>query len=255
MIRRPSSSIQDEVDLAKIQPCCFMILQSTTRPLTMGSIQEAAMLHGGEIFKHNQPEHEKQEPEERQANDMGTQADRPSITQALPTPSAQANRDASIRLPIEIDKEASVPSNNVSVLAVSERSETYRTSGDDADRSATASPPSEQDYAANMLRSPVTYQWNDSGDDDEDPLFEEDSYLWSSQRRPSSPSRSMKSVSTENKRHQHSIPRRVRPTPFRDADDDESISDSDTTFGIRGGDLPRYVDTDWMLQYVITSAV
>lgn len=221
--------IQDEVDLAKTQPCCFMILQSTTRALTMGLNQEAAMIHGGEIFKDTQPEHEKQEPEERQAKDKATQVDRPSMTQALPTPSAQANHDASIHLPIEGDKDASVPSSNVSVIAVSERSESYRTSGDDADRSATASPLSEQDYAANMLRSPVTNQWNDSGDDDDDPLFEEDLYLWRSQRRPSSPSRSMKSVSIENKRHQYGIPRRVRPTPFRDADDDESISDSDTT--------------------------
>ena len=145
------------------------------------------------------------------------------------TPSAQANYDASIRLPIESDKDASVPSSNVSVIAVSEGSESYRTSGDDADRSATASPPLEQDCAANMLRSPVTYQWNDSGDDDDDPLFEEDLYLWRSQRHSSSPSRSMKSVSIENKRHRYGIPRRVRPTPFRDADDDESISDSDTT--------------------------
>ncbi|MCJ1423350.1 casein kinase 2 regulatory subunit [Sticta canariensis] len=178
------------------------------RPLTMGLNQEAAMLHGGEIFKDNQPEHEKEEPEERQAKDKATQVDRPSMTQALRTPSAQANHDASARLPIESDKDASVPSSNVSVIAVSERSESYRISGDDADRSATASPPSELDYAANMLRSPVTYQWNDSGDDDDDPFFDEDLYLWSSQRRPSSPSRSMKSVSIGNKRHQHVIPRR-----------------------------------------------
>ena len=94
------------------------------------------------------------------------------MTPALPTPSAQANHDALIRLPIESDKGPSVPSSNVSEIVVSENSESYRTSDDDADRSAAASPPSEQDYAANMLRSPVTYQWNDSGDVDDDQLFQ-----------------------------------------------------------------------------------
>lgn len=179
------------------------------------------MLRGSESPNGNQPEPQKQEPEECQVGHMATQA--------APTASVQGNRDASTRPPMECNKHVSLPSSNISVPATSDRSQDHHTSGEDADRSATASPPSRPKYAVNMLRSSVTHQWNDSGDDDEDPLPEHDWCLWRSHHRPGSPSRLMGPVYVGNQRHQHGMLRRVRPTPFRDADDDESISGSNTT--------------------------
>lgn len=183
------------------------------------------MRRGSESSNGNQPEPQKQEPEECQAGHMATQTDLTSLTQAAPTASAQGNRDASTRPPMECNKHVSFSSSNVSVPATSD----YHTSGEDADQSATASPPSRPKYAVNMLRSSVTHEWNDSGDDDEDSLPEHDWYLWRSHHRPGSPSRLMGPVYVENQRHQHGMLRRVRPTSFRDADDDESLSGSDTT--------------------------
>lgn len=190
------------------------------------------MLRGSESSNGNQSAPQKQEPEECQTGHMATQADLTSLTQAAPTASAQGNRDPSTHPPIECNKHVSLTSSNVSVPATSDRSQDYHTSGEDADQSATASPPSGPKYAVNMLRSSATRHWNDSGDDDEDPLPEHDWYLWRSRHRPSSPSRVMGPVYAENQRHQHGMLRRLRPTPFRDTDDEESISDSNTTSGL-----------------------
>lgn len=198
----------------------------------MGSSQDPAMLRGSESSNGNQSAPQKQEPEECQTGHMATQADLTSLTQAAPTASAQGNRDPSTHPPIECNKHVSLTSSNVSVPATSDRSQDYHTSGEDADQSATASPPSGPKYAVNMLRSSATRHWNDSGDDDEDPLPEHDWYLWRSRHRPSSPSRVMGPVYAENQRHQHGMLRRLRPTPFRDTDDEESISDSNTTSGL-----------------------
>lgn len=199
------------------------------------------MLHGSKSSKDNQQEHEKQDPDECEADDMTIQADRPSRTQAASTTSAYAN-------PIESDQEEALLPCNISVPAMSDGSSGHHTSGDEADGSATPSPLLAQDYAVNMLRGSATYEWNDSGDDDEDSVSEEDSYFSKSHRRPCSPSQLMESVIVENQRHQQGMPRRARSTSFRDADDDESISDSDPVSGLRGGDLPRYIDTDWIFQ-------
>lgn len=207
----------------------------------MESKQEAAMLRGSKSSKDNQPEHEKQDPDEREADDMAIQADQPSWTQAASTASAHTE-------PIESGKEEALLACNVSVPTMSDGSLDHHTSGDEADRSATPSPPLTQDYAVNMLRSSVMYEWNDSGDDDEDSVSEEDSYFSESNRRPCSPSQLMESVIVENQRHQHGMPRRARFTSFRDVDDDESVSDSEAVSGLRGGDLPRYIDTDWIFQ-------
>lgn len=175
---------------------------------------------------------------------MTTQAHRPSRTQATPPASAQANHDASIRPVIKIDEVIPSNSSQVSAPAVSDSPPDPNTSGDDADRSATPSPPSEQDYAVNMLRSAVIHEWNDSGNDDEDSLPGEISSLERSQRRPSSP---FQPVDSDNQRHQHSSPTRVRHSSSENAEDEESVFNSDTASGLRGGGF-EYMDTNRPVQ-------
>lgn len=176
----------------------------------MGSNQEVPVHLGNESFKNNPVEHEKLETKGRQADDMTTQVDQPASTQTAPTVSAQVNRDTSIYPLIESDKEVSLSSSDVSEPAFYDRSQSYHTSGDDADRSATPTPPSEQDYAVNMSRSEVTNQWNDSGDDDEESVSEEDSYFQTSQCRPYLPSQQLESVSGENQRDPDGVPSRAQ---------------------------------------------
>lgn len=187
----------------------------------MGSNQEVPVLLGNESSKNNPIEHEKLETEGRQADDMTAQVDQPAWTQAAPTVSAQVNRDTSVYSLIESNKGVALSSNNVSEPAFYDRSQSYLTSGDDADRSATPTPPSEQDYVVNMSRSSITNQWNDSGDDDEDSLSEEDSYFQTSQRRAYLPSQQLESVSSPNQRDPDGMPSRVQHTLLRDTEDNE----------------------------------
>lgn len=78
----------------------------------MGSNQEATTLDESESSKKNQPECEKQDSKDFQAEEMANQPDQPSRTLAPVTVSAQANCDVSMCLLIGCDKEVSLSSIN-----------------------------------------------------------------------------------------------------------------------------------------------